>query len=272
MSRNLYRRFAGKEDQQPETRPGCSVNQTTFNDLPLLLAPQDISPEVTRLREINREMAMLLAHELGTPLTHVLAYLRLLQERAPGYERVEVDLAVEQAMTLKHRLDDILLLNQLEAGLWDLEYGTVSIQEVLACVLHDQRWRMEEKGLTLCTHIVCDCRIRADKELLSRALAHLLTNACKFSRTPGPIELTAHEQENVCCISVRDHGIGIPPDKQTRIFEPFYQVDLGHTRRYNGMGIGLKLTRAIIEKHGGTIQVHSQVGRGSTFTVSLPLA
>lgn len=248
------------------------MNQTTFNDLPVLLAPQDISPEVTRLREINREMAMLLAHELGTPLTHVLAYLRLLQERAPIHERVEVDLAVEQAMTLKHRLDDILLLNQLEAGLWELQCGTVSIQEIIACVVHSQRWRMEEKGLTLRTEIVCDHRIRADKELLSRALAHLLTNACKFSKTPGPIELTAHDHENMCCISVRDHGIGIPADKQARIFDPFYQVDLTHARRYNGMGIGLKLTRAIIEKHGGTIHVHSQLGRGSTFTASVPLA
>ena len=115
------------------------MEQSTCQDLPILIAPQEISPEVTRLREINREMVMLLAHELGTPLTHVLAYLRLLQEHAPVYERIEVDLAVEQAFTLKTRLDDLLLLNQLEAGLWDLYCGPISIQEVIACVLQDQR-------------------------------------------------------------------------------------------------------------------------------------
>lgn len=246
--------------------------QLTCNDLPILIAPQEISPEVTRLREINREMVMLLAHELGTPLTHVLAYLRLLQERSPVFERVEVDLAVEQALTLKNRLDDILLLNQLEAGLWDMQCGTVSIQEVIACVVQDQRWRMEEKGLTLRTQIVCDRKVRADKDLLSRALSHLLTNACKFSKTPGPIELTAHDLGHDCCIAVRDHGIGIPTEKQTRIFDPFYQADLTRARRYNGLGIGLKLVRAIIEKHGGSVQVYSEVGRGSTFTISIPLA
>ena len=108
--------------------------------------------------------------------------------------------------------------------------------------------------------------------MLSRALAHLVINACKFSRKPGTIELVAHEMEHVCCIAVRDYGIGIPSDKQTRIFDAFYQADLTHTRRYNGLGIGLKLARAIIEKHGGSIQVSSQVGQGSTFTVTVPLA
>jgi two-component system sensor histidine kinase SenX3 len=202
----------------------------------------------------------------------VLAYLRLLQERAPVFERVEVDLAVQQALTLKHRLDDIMLLNQLEAGLWEMQCGTVSIQEVIACVVQDQRWRMEERGLALRTQIACACRVRADRELLSRALAHLFANACKFSKGPGAIELTAHDRGHVCSIAVRDQGIGIPADKQARIFDPFYQADLSRARRYNGMGIGLRLTRAIVEKHGGSIQVYSEVGQGSTFTVSIPLA
>lgn len=252
--------------------PIVTVEQLTCRDLPILIVPPETSPEVTRLREINREIVMLLAHELGTPLTHVLAYLRLLQERAPAAEQAEVDLALDQALTLKNRLDDILLLNQLEAGQWDLYCGPVSIQAALACVVQNQRWRLEEKGLKLHSKIACSRPVRADKEMLTRALAHVLINACKFSNSPGHIELIAQELDHACCIAIRDYGIGIPPDKQAHIFEPFYQADLSHARRYNGMGIGLKLARAIVEKHGGSIHVYSEVGHGSTFTVTIPLA
>lgn len=215
---------------------------------------------------------MLLAHELGSPLTHVLGYLRLWQERAPIFERVELDLVVEQALTLKSRLDEILLLDQLEAGLWELHCTPTSIQEIVADLVQCQRWRMEEKGLTFSAHIACNDPICADREMMRRALDHILENAYKFSPQRGKVELKVDEVGKFCRVAVSDQGIGIPLEKQAHIFEPFYQADSTRTRRYNGLGIGLKLVRAIVEKQGGCVDVFSRVGEGSTFTVTVPLA
>lgn len=216
-------------------------------------------------------LVMLLSHELGTPTTHILAYLRLLQERAPVAEQIELNLAVEQALTLKSRLEDLLLLNQLEAGLWDLDIGPVSIQELVVRVVQAQRPHLDEKGLTLTTHIECNKSVCADREMLYRALEHIIANACKFSRPYGNIQVRIECIETNCRVTVTDQGIGIPAEKQAQIFEPFYQVDLTRTRRYNGLGIGLRLVRAIIERHRGEIQVSSQMGRGSTFALTIPL-
>ncbi len=247
------------------------VNALDCPNPPFPVELKGISRQDERLRDINRQTVMLLGHELGTPLTHVLAYLRLLQERTPIGDRIEVDLAVEQALLLKGHLDDILLLNQLEAGMCEMRCAPIVMQEVIARVVESQRWRLQEKGISLRTLITSRKTVFGDKEMLFRAITHLVVNACKFSNTRGPIDLHVRDLESWCCIQVSDHGIGIPLEKQEAIFEPFYQVDHTRARRYNGMGIGLKLARAIAEKHGGTIQVSSRVGEGSTFTLSLPI-
>jgi signal transduction histidine kinase len=100
---------------------------------------------------------------------------------------------------------------------------------------------------------------------------HLLINACKFSSSGSTIEIGAEQCDQVSRIWVSDCGIGIPQEQYGQIFEPFFQADLSRARRYSGMGVGLKLVRAIVEKHGGSVQVQSRVGEGSTFTLVLPL-
>lgn len=231
----------------------------------------ELVQEIAHLRELNHMLVMLLSHELGTPLTHVLAYLLLLQERAPTSEQSELDLVVDQALTLKSRLADLLLLNQLEVGSWELNIAPVSIQELIVRLVQAQRGRIDEHGLTLNTHIECNKCVCADREMLYRAIEHIVVNACKFSRPYGTIQLHVESVDNQCRVTVTDEGIGIPVEKQAQIFEPFYQVDLTRTRRYNGLGIGLRLVHAIIERHHGEIHVSSQMGRGSTFALTIPL-
>jgi len=248
------------------------VNPSLTAEVNSIVEAAEMAHEVARLREMNHMLVMLLSHELGTPLTHIVAYLRLLQERAPLIERTDLDLAVEQAMVLKGRLEDLLLLDQLEAGTAGLCFVPVSIQEIIVRVLEAQQHQVGERGLELSTYIECNRPAFGDRELLFRALDQVLANACKFSRPYGKIEVSAKCDSSTCWIKVTDEGIGIPPEKQAHIFEPFYQVDLTKSRRYNGLGIGLRLVRAILEKHQGSIHVSSQVGRGSTFHLAIPLA
>lgn len=248
------------------------MNDSLTSEVDSIVQAAEMSHQIAELREMNHMLVMLLAHELGTPLTHILAYLRLLQERAPVIERSDLDLAVEQALTLKGRLEDLLLLDQLEAGLGEVCFVPVSIQEIILRVLDATRAQVHDKGLNLSTHIVCNYPVYGDRELLYRALRQVIENACKFSRPYGKIEVRAESVGDECHVTVADEGIGIPSEKQAQIFDPFYQVDLTRSRRYSGLGIGLKLVRAIIEKHSGSIHVSSQVGHGSTFELTMPLA
>lgn len=247
------------------------VNTLISSETTSVIEAAEFVQEIAHLREQNHMLVMLLSHELGTPLTHVLAYLRLLQERAPISEQIELKLVVDQALTLKSRLSDLLLLNQLEAGSWELNLAPVSIQELIVRVVQMHRVQVDERGLKLNTYIECNKRVYADREMLYRAIEHVIVNACKFSRPYGTIEVRVECVGNYCHVIVADEGIGIPAEKQMQIFEPFYQVDLTRTRRYNGLGIGLRLVHAIIERHHGEIHVSSQMGRGSTFALTIPL-
>jgi len=230
------------------------------------------SDETARAREVNQKLLMLLGHELGSPLTFILAYLRLWQERVTGVDRDELNLVVQQALTLKSRLDDLMLLDQLETGMWRLAPEPLDISRIIEQVEDVRRAELLEKNLTLEIELSCYAPVLADRAMLLRALNHLVENACKFSNPNSTITIRSECEGEFCRITVADQGIGIPVEQQARIFEPFFQVDLTRARRYNGLGIGLKLVRAIVEKLGGCVQVKSAEGEGSAFILTLPLA
>jgi two-component system, OmpR family, phosphate regulon sensor histidine kinase PhoR len=237
-----------------------------------LAEPEVTLDESTRLREVNQKLLMLLGHELGSPLTFILAYLRLWQERVAEVDRDELNLVVQQALTLKGRLDDLMLLDQLETGLWRVVLEPISMRALIAQVEEARRAELEEKYLTFVTELDDVAYVQADRDMLFRALDHLVANACKFSPPGGVIRARAERDGTMCRLTVEDHGIGIPPEQHAQIFEPFFQGDLSRARRYNGLGIGLKLVRAIAEKLGGYVKVKSVKGEGSTFIMTVPLA
>lgn len=215
---------------------------------------------------------MLLGHELGSPLTFILAYLRLWQERVAEVDRDELNLVVQQALTLKGRLDDLMLLQQLETGLWRVVPEPISMRALIVQVEQARHAELEEKYLTLVTELEDVAYVQADRDMLFRALDHLVANAHKFSPPGGTIRVRAEREDMMCRLTVQDQGIGIPQEQHQQIFEPFFQGDLTRARRYNGLGIGLKLVRAIAERLGGHVQVKSIQGEGSTFILTVPLA
>ncbi len=229
------------------------------------------SQEIAHLREINSRLVMLLGHELGSPLTVILAYLRLWQDRATSIDREELDLVVGQALALKARLSDLVLLDQLESGLGHLALEPQDVDALVRAAIEKASNGFKERNLTFITGITFTDPLVADRDMVLRALDHLITNACKFSPFGSTIHLLVERKGTNCRIGVIDHGIGIAPELHALIFEPFYQADLTRARRYGGMGIGLKLVRAIVERHYGCVTVASSVGAGSTFTLVLPL-
>lgn len=235
-----------------------------------------------RLREVDRLKSEFLAnmsHELRTPLNSILGYAELLQMGIDGElsEPVLEDVTAifENGQQLLQLINDILDLTKIEAGRMALSKLPVSVVSLLEearshCMglLHRQPKPVEivvdaDDGLPL---------VIADPVRLAQVLNNLLSNAIKFTDR-GEIRLHArHDAEaGRVCIDVVDTGIGISPENLARLFERFRQIDGSTTRRAEGTGLGLAISRHLVEMHGGTLTATSEVGRGSMFTVSLPL-
>ncbi|MBI4337096.1 MAG: GAF domain-containing protein [Chloroflexi bacterium] len=228
-----------------------------------IIRAQGVTPE--------QETLSLIAHELRTPLTFLLGFSELLAARkdlpAQAKEMAsELHKQTEQMVTLAERL---LELSRLQAGRVSLTWGWVGLKDVIAeqvnrakALTDRHTFRVESPPYAV--------RIRADVTRVAQALGNLLSNAVKYSPQGGEIVVKVEETPKEVVLSVSDQGLGIAKEKAERLFQPFYRVQQAETRQIEGLGLGLALTRAIIEAHGGRIWVASEPGKGSTFSFSLP--
>ncbi len=232
-----------------------------------------------QLEAANRHKSEFLAnmsHELRTPLNAIIGFSEVLAERMFG------DVNDKQAEYLqdirdsgRHLLsliNDILDLAKVEAGRLDLELGRFHLPTTLDNALTLVRERATRHGITL--DQLVDERLGdlvADERKVKQILLNLLSNAVKFTPKGGRVCVTATASVDVITISITDTGIGIAPEDQGAIFEEFRQVGRDDARHQEGTGLGLTLAKKFVELHGGQIGVRSQIGQGSTFTLTLPV-
>jgi PAS domain S-box-containing protein len=214
-----------------------------------------------------------MSHELRTPLHAIIGFTELLQdgivtdeeERAQSFADIHAS-----AQHLLSLINDILDLSKIEAGRMELDYEAVDVPELFAAMIALLRERAHHKRLTL-TATAGDATILvADARKLRQILFNLLANAIKFTEPGGGVTLDACTVGDDIVLRVTDTGIGISEEDQRELFHPFTQVDASLTRRHEGTGLGLALTRRLVELHGGQITVRSARDEGSTFTVVLP--
>lgn len=221
-----------------------------------------------------------MSHEMRTPLTGTLGMIRLVLEMEIGdEERQLLEMADRSADSLVRIIGDVLDFSRLEAGMMTFEQELFSIPEVIRSAVEVVSLTAREKGLDLSWEVEGSVpqEIRGDEGRLRQVLVNILGNAVKFTEE-GRIEVfvsrldeTGASVGGFVLFSVRDTGLGIPPDQLEHIFEKFTQVDTSLTRRYGGTGLGLALTRQIVEKLGGRIWAESSVGSGSTFHFTIPI-
>jgi signal transduction histidine kinase len=246
--------------------------------------------DVTRERELDHmksDFISVVSHELRTPLTSILGYTELLQAREfPTHERRElIDTVWKQATHLSNLVEDLLSVSRIDAGRLTISRWVLSLSQIV-----NELTAQLNKVLDQSRHrLLIDVSDRlpsvyADRDRLRQILGNLLSNAIKYSPEGGEIVLRAEilqapppnapplPPEPALLITVRDPGIGIPPDEVSHIFERFYRVDNSNTRKIGGTGLGLSITQALVELHGGRIWVESHPGEGSTFSFTLPLA
>lgn len=232
-----------------------------------------------RLRELDRLKSEFLAnmsHELRTPLNSIIGYaeIMLMGINGPLNEENQEDLQAirNSGQHLLHLINDILDLAKIEAGRMVLDIEQVSLDGLLDEVRVSQTGLLLKKPIELHVEVEQDIPlIDADRIRLTQVLTNLVANAIKFTEQ-GNVWVRANHNEGWVSIAIQDTGIGIAPEDLVKIFEEFRQVDGSSTRRAEGTGLGLAITRHLVQMHGGLIDVQSEAGQGSTFTVHLPVS
>ena len=228
--------------------------------------------------EANRAKAEFLAvmsHELRTPLNAISGFVELLLMGAQGALTTEQRNSVERIQRNQYHLlaliNDLLAFTRLEAGKVVLDIREVNVARALDDVEPLILPELRRKQLAFTRDpVLPSLSVRADSDKLSQILLNLLSNAAKYTNDGGDIAIGADTDGSAARIWVRDSGIGIPADQLDKVFQPFYQVDRGRTRRYQGVGLGLTIARDLARAMGGDISVESEPGRGTTFSVRLP--
>lgn len=233
--------------------------------------------ELARATRLKDEFMASMSHELRTPLNAILGLAEALQEEVYGSltDRQHKSLrTIEQSG--KHLLDlitDILDLSKIESGKMELQLAPISLNRLCESSLTFVKQQAQKKKIKLSTKISADLEtIEVDERRLRQVLINLLNNAVKFTPEGGEIvlKIAKNSEEGILQFTVIDTGIGIAPENIDKLFKPFMQLDSSLSRRYAGTGLGLALVRRIVELHGGSISLESELGKGSRFTVTLP--
>lgn len=232
-----------------------------------------------RLEVANRHKSEFLAnmsHELRTPLNAIIGFADVLLEKMFGELNDKQDEYLNDILSSGHHLlsliNDILDLSKIEAGQMELELGVCHLRALLESSLVMVKERALNHGIALALDIADELdAFIGDERKVKQILFNLLSNAIKFTPDQGKVGITAHRRDNTVEIAVWDTGVGIAASDQQLIFQEFYQVGHDLAGKTEGTGLGLTLTKKFVELHGGTLRVDSMLGRGSTFTFTLPL-
>jgi signal transduction histidine kinase len=217
-----------------------------------------------------------MSHELRTPLNAIIGFSEVLQEHMFGDMNEKQEEYINDIHSSgKHLLsliNDILDLSKVEAGRMELEIETFDMPAAIDNALTLIKERAGRHDIELSSTVDAAVgEIRADERKFKQILLNLLSNAVKFTPEGGRIAVAAAAVDNMIQVSVTDTGIGIAPEDCNAVFEEFRQVGSDYTKKAEGTGLGLALTRKFVELHGGKIWVTSEVGKGSTFTFTLPV-
>jgi signal transduction histidine kinase len=212
------------------------------------------------------------SHELRGPLAVIQAEasLALRRSRDPQEYKKALQVIIGEAERMAFLTNQLLELARMDADKETYVFETINLKEFIQDICSDIAVLCQEKNLELQTHILSQVKIKGDKKSLQRMFFNILNNAIKYTEKGGTIHLALEEKNRMAEVSVSDTGIGIPKDSLPYLFERFYRVDKARSRSEGGSGLGLSICRHIIDVHKGRIDVNSQMGKGSTFTVGIP--
>jgi signal transduction histidine kinase len=228
---------------------------------------------LARLEKLRRQLVTDVAHELRTPLTNIRGYLEAIRDGVVEPERTVIDSLHEEAMLLSHLVDDLQELSLAEAGGLTLERQLVALADVVDRAIGAARPRAKAEGIALRVDLAEDLPlVDVDPRRIGQVLRNLLDNGLTHTGPGGEIVVDAHSDDEWVEVSVRDTGAGIAAEDLPYVFERFYRADRSRSRATGGAGLGLAIVKQLVEAHGGRIEVESEIGQGTWFTFTLPVA
>lgn len=212
------------------------------------------------------------SHELRTPLSVIEAEstLALQRDRSDKEYRQSLETIAQEAKHMAVIIDQLLALARADSGKAKPVFTEVNLGQVIDEVVSDIDVLCREKGLDLSVGEVVDLKVSGDAGMLRQLFVNLLSNAIRYTEIGGKVSVSMRGEGRTAVVDITDTGIGIPQEEIPHVFERFYRVDKARSRAEGGSGLGLAICKHIAEAHGGTIEVQSQVGKSSTFSVQLP--
>ncbi len=253
---------------------GTALMGSRGEQIGALIVMNDVS-NLKKLETIRQEFVANVSHELKTPITSIIGFIETLRGGAmddPENAGKFLDIVSRQSERLGRIIDDLLSLSRIEmdAGAGLIASERIPVRKVISQAIAACQESAAAKQIPIETEIPEDLVIRVNPPLFEQALINLIDNAVKYSDAGKPIRIVAREQDRQAEILVIDHGVGIGRDHLPRIFERFYRVDKARSRKLGGTGLGLAIVKHIVLTHGGTVDVTSVPGEGSTFRILLP--
>lgn len=232
---------------------------------------QQMTEKLSENDRIRKEFISDVSHDFQSPLLNIKGYAQLLVDDHLSNESRKSYASVIQSETerLSSLTKQLLLLTSLDQLSSPLEMKVFNLDVQLKETVRKYRWLLEEKEMSLSMDID-SVRYMGDPAFLEKVWENLVLNALKYTEIGGTIDILVTEQANGITVMVRDTGIGISEDSLRRIFDRFYRADDSRTRETGGTGLGLSIVQQVVKLHGGTVEVASQLGEGTTFTVHLP--
>jgi two-component system phosphate regulon sensor histidine kinase PhoR len=253
---------------------GVVIKNDKNDVIGILIVLNDVT-NLHRLEEIRRDFVANVSHELKTPITSIKGFVESLQDGAidePADAQRFLDIIARHADRLNNIIDDLLALSHIEqVGGAGIQMEIADVALMLENAVNSCEYKLSEKNIK--TIINCSPELKAviNSPLIEQAVINLIDNAVKYSDSGTVVTLSAFIEIDELIIKVADHGTGIPAEALGRIFERFYRVDKGRSRKLGGTGLGLAIVKHILQTHGGHAEVESIVGEGSIFSLHIPL-
>ncbi len=239
----------------------------------IILTYRNVTKEMA-LARLKSDFVSNVSHELRTPLSLIRLYAETLEMgrlTSPQKYQEYYQIIRKESERLTALINNILDFSRIEAGRKEYDFRDTDLSELVRNTLESYRYQIEQSGFTFEERIAEVPPLRVDREAMARSLLNLVNNALKYSQDQKYIGVSLYRQNGSVNLEVVDHGIGIPESDQQKIFEKFYRVGDPLVHNTKGSGLGLSLVQHIVQAHGGQVFVDSVPGRGSKFTISLPV-
>jgi two-component system phosphate regulon sensor histidine kinase PhoR len=256
------RRLLATVTPQPTNVEGC------------VIVLRDVT-ELRRLENIRRDFVANVSHEIRTPLTVIQANTETLLSGVvedPAHAGQFLDAVLRNSERLGRLVSDLLDISRIESGKYLLEPEDTPLAPLSRRVVEAFELEAEERDITLGLAVAADVRVWADPKALEQVVTNLVQNAVRYSDDGGDVELAADARGQVVRVEVRDNGPGIAIEHRSRVFERFYRVDSGRSRRTGGTGLGLAIVKHLVDAMGGRVGVEPRTPRGSVFWFTVPRA